>query len=234
MYGLFQPVKTKKIYEMIIEQIQEMILSGALKTGDKLPSERVLAEQFSASRASIREAIRSLEILGIVECRQGGGNFISDYKRANWIEPISLMFKLGGGNFDEILEIRTVIEVEAARLAAIRITDEQKMSFLHLVEAFKGATSEEELSLLDQQFHIIIAEASHNVLIDTMMRAIQAILKNFIEEARQSINTWAQDSGVLLTQHLKIAEAILEGRSEDAALNMKAHFVMVVRSRSNL
>ncbi|GAU76426.1 FadR/GntR family transcriptional regulator [Fusibacter sp. 3D3] len=229
---MFQPVKTKKIYEMIIEQIQAMILSGKLKTGDKLPSERVLAEQFSASRASIREAIRSLEILGVVECRQGGGNFIGDYKRSNWIEPISLMFKLGGGNFDEILEIRTVIEVEAARLAAIRITEEQKVAFIALIEAFKSATSEEELSQLDQQFHIIIAEASHNVLIDTMMRAIQAILKNFIEEARHSINVWDQDSGVLLLQHCKIEEAIIAGRSEEAALNMKEHFAMVVRSRS--
>ncbi|MBF4693368.1 FadR/GntR family transcriptional regulator [Fusibacter ferrireducens] len=229
---MFQPVKTKKIYEMIIEQIQEMILSGALKTGDKLPSERILAEQFNASRASIREAIRSLEILGVVESRQGGGNFISDYKSANWIEPISLMFKLGGGNFDEILEMRTVIEVEAARLAAIRITEDQKQNLIHLEQRLKAATSEEELSSLDQQFHIIVAEASHNVLIETMMRAIQAILKNFIGEARQSINTWAQDSGVLLTQHLKIAESILQGKSEEAALNMKAHFVMVVKSRS--
>lgn len=231
---MFQPVKTKKIYEMIIEQIQEMILSGELKTGDKLPSERVLAEQFSASRASIREAIRSLEILGVVECRQGGGNYIGDYKPTNWIEPISLMFKLGGGSFDEILEIRTVIEVEAARLAAIRITDEQKQVFSELVEAFKMTTSEEELAQLDQRFHIIIAEASHNVLIETMMRAIQAILKNFIGEARHSVNTWAQDSGMLLLQHIKISEAIIEGRSEDAVENMKEHFSMVVKSRSKI
>ncbi len=230
---MFQPVKNKKVYELVIEQVQNMIISGDLKIGDQLPSERELAEQMGASRTSIREAIRSLEILGIVESRQGEGNFISNYKGTNWLEPISLMFKLNNGTFEDILEIRDIIEGEAARLAALRITPEQKLELEEILARLKVADTEETLSQVDRAFHLIIADASHNLLIGTMMRAITSILQNFIEEARNAISVWANDPEMLLKQHIAIAEAILDGRSEEASSDMHAHFSMVVQSRSD-
>ncbi len=230
---MFQPVKNKKVYELVIEQVQNMIINGDLKIGDRLPSERELAEQMGASRTSIREAIRSLEILGIVESRQGEGNFISNYKGTNWLEPISLMFKLNNGTFEDILEIRDIIEGEAARLAALRITPEQKVELEEILIRLKAADTEEALSQVDRAFHLIISDASHNMLISTMMRAITSILQNFIEEARNAISVWANDPELLLKQHIAIAEAILDGRSEAAANDMHEHFHMVVQSRIN-
>ncbi len=73
---MFSPVQNKRVYQQVAEQVQEMILSGALRPGDRLPSERVMAAEFGVSRNSVREAVRAMEILGFVESRQGGGNFI--------------------------------------------------------------------------------------------------------------------------------------------------------------
>lgn len=230
---MFQPVKNKKVYELVIEQVQNMIINGELQIGDRLPSERELSEQMGASRTSIREAIRSLEILGIVESRQGEGNFISNYKGDNWLEPISLMFKLNNGKFEDILEIRDIIETEAAKLAAERISDEQRLKLQEIVKRLKAAETEDELAKIDQEFHLIISEASHNMLISSMMRAITSILQSFISEARQSINVWANDPEVLLNKHVEIAESILSGNSGDASIGMHNHFEMVMKSRLN-
>lgn len=230
---MFQPVKNKKVYELVIEQVQNMIINGELQIGDRLPSERELSEQMGASRTSIREAIRSLEILGIVESRQGEGNFIGNYKGDNWLEPISLMFKLNNGKFEDILEIRDIIESEAAKLAALRISDEQKLRLKEIVDRLKAAETEEDMTKIDREFHLIISEASHNMLIGSMMRAITTILQNFISEARNSINVWSNDPQILLNKHVEIAEAILAGKSENASEGMHNHFELVMKSRTD-
>ncbi len=228
---MFTPVKSKKVYQLIVEQIQGMILSGELKAGDKLPSERDMAETFEASRSSIREAVRSLEILGIIESRQGEGNFIRESAGSQWLEPLSVMFKLSGGTFNEILEMRQILECEAARLAASRIDDAQKEELTRLVAAIKATRDEEEKATFDRAFHLLIAEASKNILITTVMGAINAILTNFIEEARESVNVWVNDPGVLTEQHQKVCDAIISGNSSAAAKEMCIHFDLVVNSR---
>jgi len=231
---MFTPVKNKKIYQLIVEQIQNMIFDGELKGGDKLPSERVLAEQFEASRASIREAIRSLEILGIVESRQGEGNFIKQGTTNQWLEPISVMFKLNNGTFNEILEMRQILETEAARLAANRINDEEKKELIEIMHQIRNAPQKSIKADMDRSFHQLIAEASKNMLISTVMSAITAILRNFIEEARDSINIWTQDPELLIEQHQRICDAIVSGRGQDASEAMDAHFNMVIESRKNM
>jgi GntR family transcriptional repressor for pyruvate dehydrogenase complex len=87
---MFNPIKVTKIYEQIIQQIKDMIADGTLKSGDKLPTERELVEKFNVSRASIREALRSLENIGIVESKQGEGNFIGRNIENILYEPLEL------------------------------------------------------------------------------------------------------------------------------------------------
>jgi len=230
---MFTPVQNKKIYQLIVEQIQNMILHGELKGGDKLPSERDMSETFQASRASIREAVRSLEILGIIDCRQGEGNFIRETSGNQWLEPLSVMFKLNNGTFNEILEMRQILETEAARLAATRIEKHEQEKLIELVSLIKNSSAEEDKVKYDRAFHLLISEASRNMLIATVMKAITAILQNFIEEARESINIWAADPGILSEQHQKICDAILSGDGTLAAEAMRIHFEMVVESRNN-
>ncbi len=122
---MFIPIKNAKVYEQVIEQIKTMIISGNLQKGDKLPSERELVDQLKVSRTSIREALRALEIVGLIKCKQGEGNFIRDNFDNSLFEPLSLVFMLERSNKEDIIEVRRIIEVEAAALAAKRITKDQ-------------------------------------------------------------------------------------------------------------
>lgn len=228
---MFTPVKSKKVYQLIIEQVQNMIITGELNRGDKLPSERVLSGQFNVSRASIREALRSLEILGIIESRQGEGNFVRKTTENQWLEPLSVTFKLNNGTFNEILEMRQILETEAARLASERINNDEKKLLIELMDSIRNTPHEAEKANYDRSFHQLIAEASNNLLIAAVMGSITAILRNFIKEARESINIWSQDPALLIEQHQKICDSIVDGRSEDAAAAMSGHFEMIIESR---
>src|SRR5690554_3631179 len=131
---MYTPVKNTKVYEEVIEQIKFMITSGQLKKGEKLPPERELVEKFQVSRTSVREALRALQIIGLIESRQGGGNYIKDSFDDNLIEPLSMMFVLQNSRNSEILELRRVLEVETARLAAKNISDEELTRLKEIID----------------------------------------------------------------------------------------------------
>ena len=107
---MFSNVQSKSVSQIIIEQIQDIIMSGKLKAGDVLPSERELAETMNVSRPALREALKALEVMGIVECHQGRGNFIVNKVSENFYKPMSLAFKLSNGDYSEILELRKMVE----------------------------------------------------------------------------------------------------------------------------
>ena len=110
---MFTSIDKGKVYLEIMRQIKEGIRSGQLKKGDRLPSERQMAEQLGVSRATVREAIRSLEIMGLIRCVQGEGNFIPDNLDGSLKEPMSLIFLLNQGSIDDITELRRALELEA-------------------------------------------------------------------------------------------------------------------------
>ena len=89
---MLSPVKSTKIYEMVMEQIKDIVKKGELKSGDKLPSERDLCEKLEVSRASIREALRALQMLGLIESKHGEGNFINENIENSLLEPLSIFF----------------------------------------------------------------------------------------------------------------------------------------------
>ena len=113
---MFNSISNKKVYEQVIEQIQKNIMDGTFKNGDKLPSERELSEKMAVSRTSIREALRVLETMGVVESRQGEGNFICSNIEKSLLQPLSMMFKLNNGSWSDIFELRNILEIECARL----------------------------------------------------------------------------------------------------------------------
>lgn len=117
------PINTKKIYQYIIEQFVDMIKEGKLKSGERLPPERTLAEMFNVSRASIREALRAMEIIGLLEVRQGEGSYITDLNIAPFINTIAPLFIKNESLETDLLDFRKLLEIEAVKLAAIRIRD---------------------------------------------------------------------------------------------------------------
>ncbi len=221
---MFEPIKNKKIHQQVSEEIQKMILSGELKLGDKLPAERKMAEMLNVSRTSIREALRSLEIIGIIESRQGEGNFISENFDQVGLEPMSLIFTLKNGKFKDILEIRNIIEIEAAGLTAERITEERKEILKDLLTDLINAESEAERVAIDKSIHYKIAEYTNNILIVTILETISSLMIYFIKDARLKIVKNLKVDNLLENMHKNIVNSIVSGDKNKAKQAMKEHF----------
>lgn len=220
---MFSPIKNTKVYEQVMDQIKGMIDNGVLKKGDKLPSERDLVEELQVSRASIREALRALEVIGLIECRQGEGNFIKSSFQDNLFEPLSIMYMLEGTNPGDILELRKIMEVEAAGLAAKRITDDQLAQLKEIMERFEKCMDEEMNAMIDKELHYKIAECSGNVLIFNILRTVSLLVDDFIKGARKLIIADQENKKMLLSQHKEIYLAIEMHSSVSARKAMRQH-----------
>lgn len=227
---MFTPVKNQKVYEVVIEQIKEMIKTGKLKKGDKLPPERELVEELKVSRASIREALRALEILGLVESRHGDGNFIRDNFEDSLLEPVSLMFMLEESSPKDILELRMVLETETAMLAAERIDADTLNGIKLIIDKFKATTDEKLNTELDVEFHHKIAQASKNLLLVNILSATSVLIDTFIIDARCKIMKDENNKEKLVKQHESIYEALLNGDAADAAERMREHLEFINKS----
>ncbi|HDQ13482.1 MAG TPA: FadR family transcriptional regulator [Sediminispirochaeta sp.] len=228
----FERIETKKIYRRVNDQIQQLILSGQLKIGDRLPAERQLSEQLGVSRNSIREALRSLEILGLIESKQGEGNFIVDRIAESFFEPLSILFKLHDGNFQDILEIRLILEVEAAALAAERIDEDAKRQLQLLLEKLTACTEERDCVEIDRMIHYRIAEATKNYLIIVFLEGISGILTRHIKNAREAILSAMHQRGILIDIHSRVIDAIIDNDPDAARTRMREHFQAVIESLS--
>lgn len=224
---MFSNITNKKIYQQVINQIQDMILSGKLKKGDKLMSERELSEKMGVSRTSIREAIRVLETMGIIESRQGEGNFICNNIESSLIQPLSMMFILNNGSYEDILELRNMIELEAVKLAAIRGTEEEfeelKMISQNLINNDENCDKEG----IDKMIHYKIACMSKNFLIKSLYKISLNLLEDFIVNSRQKIVNYYNEEEILNNQHKKICDAIIAREPENAYKYMKEHLDLI-------
>ncbi|AKC61821.1 FadR/GntR family transcriptional regulator [Clostridium sporogenes] len=220
---MFMPIKNAKVYEQVIEQIKIMIVSGNLQKGDKLPSERELVDQLKVSRTSIREALRALEIVGLIKCKQGEGNFIRDNFDNSLFEPLSLVFMLEKSNKEDIIEVRGIIEVEATALAAKRITKEQLKKLEHIIDEIKNIEDEKLLAKLDKNFHYEIAQASNNFILLNIINSCSSLIDSLIQNARYKIIKNNVNKEELVNQHEKIYLALKEKDAELASKLMREH-----------
>ncbi|MCI6738687.1 MAG: FadR family transcriptional regulator [Intestinibacter sp.] len=233
---MFNNISNKKVYEQVIEQIQNNIMEGIFKKGDKLPSERELSEKMGVSRTSIREALRVLETMGVVESRQGEGNFICSNIEKSLLQPLSMMFKLNNGSFSDIYELRSILEIECARLSAIRATDMDCRELLSVVEEMEqetfGENRYEILVELDKKFHNTLSDISKNYLIESLFSTISNLFEKFIEDARYKIILFdsEQANKSLLIQHKKICESIIKKNQDMAVEAMREHMEYVMEN----
>ncbi|EDS77503.1 GntR family transcriptional regulator [Clostridium novyi A str. 4552] len=223
---MFTPIKNTKVYEQVINQIKDMIQDGTLKKGDKLPSERDLVDKLEVSRTSIREALRVLEIVGIVECKQGEGNFVRTDFNDTLLEPLSIMFMLNDCTLQEIFELRKVIEIETAALAAKKITESQLDDMRSILDTIKTSDDEDEKVKLDTQFHYSIAKASQNFLIVSIINAVSTLMDSFIKDARKNIISNLHKE-IIDKQHDKIWKALNNHNPSGAADAMRTHLELI-------
>ena len=183
--SLFQPVRTRRGFEAVCDRIREQLMSGELKPGDQLPGERELAERFGIGRAAARDALRSLEVSGVVEARKGiqGGFFIRNGGSGGLAQTVQDMVSLAQASLENVMEARTEIICVAIRLACPRATNEevdtiQRDSALHAEQFRLGRASRNTQSVIE--FYRLIAQATHNPLVLMMVDALSEVYRGLL------------------------------------------------------
>jgi GntR family transcriptional regulator, transcriptional repressor for pyruvate dehydrogenase complex len=222
---LYKTIQTSRLYEQIVRQVEELILSGKLKPGDQLLSERELAQQFGVSRTAVREAIKALREKGLVEAYSGKGTFITNATSQAIRQSLDLMMRIGQpGNLTQLEEVREILEPDIAALAATR-ADEQHLATMREAIAVMDRSGQDPDAYIeaDLDFHLSLAEAVDNPIILSLLDSIVELLRE------QRLNIFRVEGGPARGQyhHKHILDAV-ERRDPDAAREaMRAHLQQV-------
>ena len=216
---MFQPIEGNvSVYKKVVTQIQNMIVSGELKKGDRLPPERQLAEMLNVGRPALKQALSALEVLGIIRSRQGDGNYITS-DSVDVLNPLAIRFYLDNGNSDDVLEFRYIMEVQMASLAAMKITEEQIAEFQELMDSMKREIRDgealEKRTFYNNLFHYRIVSICDNHLVKSIYASIMDLISDQISQT---------DGMHFYESHLKIFEAIKARKPREAAYYMAEHF----------
>jgi len=220
---MFESIENKKISQIVIEQVQDMIMRGELKNGDKLPPERELTQTLNIGRPALREALKALEVIGLIESRHGQGNFIVNNTESSFFKPLSLSFKLSNGNIEEILELRLLIESYTVKQAAIHADDDDIKKLYKIYENMIEAETIEHKSYYDKEFHYEIARISKNTLINNLLESTSYLFDSFINKTVR-MSFFGEDSiNKIYEEHLNIIKAIEKHDSEEALKYVYKH-----------
>jgi GntR family transcriptional repressor for pyruvate dehydrogenase complex len=219
-----QPIRSTRIYAEIVRQVKQMIAEGRLTSGDRLPPERDLAEKFVVSRTSVREALRALESLGLVEIRPGEGTFVRQVSVDSLIEPLALLMVSQREATGELFEARRLLEPSLAALAARRATPDEILEMERILEDQAREVAAGRTGLAqDAQFHAAIGAAAHNRAITRIAHAIMDLLTQSRED---SLNTPGRPTRSH-ESHRRVLAAIRARDPEAARAAMLAHIESV-------
>jgi GntR family transcriptional repressor for pyruvate dehydrogenase complex len=227
---VYLPIRPKeRLYQEIVDQIQQQILSGALKPGDQIPAERDLAERFGVSRTAVREAIKSLTEKGLIEVFVGRGTFVTNLSPDRVVESITLLLRNERKNVAILQEARELLEIPAARLAASR-RSEAHIARLRAIAAEMEAERSMSPRLVDgdTEFHLEVARATGNPVLALMSQTIVALLR----EERLDRGDLNASLPVAFAGHREIVDAIEDGDGDRAALAMTNHLALVSPRRA--
>lgn len=218
----FNSVTVFRPSDQIIQQIQDAIRNGDLARGAKLPTERELGEQFGVSRSVVREAIKALDAMGLVESRQGSGIFV----RNSTIESVSRAFVLSvspdAESVDRLFEFRQSLETEAARLAAIRATADHITAIDETLARMNQGESPDDWIVfgeVDTRFHHLVSEASANPYLQVAIASVR-------DMQRDIVLVFSERAGSMdeaMKHHQRVFEAIRQKDPAAAAAAMAAH-----------
>ncbi|MGA8502847.1 MAG: FadR/GntR family transcriptional regulator [Candidatus Sulfotelmatobacter sp.] len=225
---MYKVVRTSRLYEQIVQQIEESVLNGSLKPGDQLPAERDLAQRLGVSRTAVREAVKTLREKGLVEAYSGRGTFITDGTSHAARQSFDLMVKIGQQGQQEglphLVELRLALEPGIAAMAAERVTDEDLTAMREAVAVMDRSQENAEAYIeADLDFHLALAEAAANPLILSLIDSIVGLLRE------QRIKIFNVEGGPQRGQfhHKRILEAMERRDPEMARGAMRAHLEQV-------
>lgn len=204
----------------VVSRILELVRTGNLKPGDRLPPERELIDIFSISRPSLREALRSLSILGVIEARHGGGAYVTNLDAKTLLAPLDFFLSLSTSNLADAFDSRRMIEMEMVRRAALIATRKDKRELEDMIDAHASVLADPVgFRILDSRFHDKLYITAGN----EVLRRIADGLYNLGLEIRRKATAEPGAIERSTEDHRKIVEAILAGDPDGAALAMKRH-----------
>ncbi len=222
---MYTPIQSERLYEQIVQQIEQRIVAGELKVGDQLPSERELADQFTVSRTAVREAIKALREKGLVEILVGRGTFIANGTSDVVRHTLDLLMKFDSTKgFMKLVEVREILEPEIAALAATRITDEYIAAMQEAMDKMEASMDNvEEFVEADLDFHLALAEATQNPIIPALLDPIIDLLRE--QRIRSTLIKGVAQHGQL--NHRIIIEAVKRRDPEAARDAMRRHLEQI-------
>lgn len=225
----WRPVARSRTYELVIDRVEEQILTGQLRVGDRLPAERDLASMLGVSRAAVREAIRALEAQGVLRMAVGtgpdSGTTVADMPSAALTRLLRLHVALANFPAPHVVEARIMLERQSARNAAARATEAELNDMAAVLDEMDDpALDRERFNDLDTDFHVAVAEAGGNRLIADMTIAIRDSMRRPLLEAFQQLGPkWSKIANGLRHDHRAIHNALLARDSDLAADRVENH-----------
>lgn len=214
-------VKRNTLSRQVLEQIAELLISGELKPGDKLPTEAELMEMLAVSRPILREALISLETLGVIKRKTREGTYFSEKIGS---DPFRIMLALSIGDLNSILEARLTQELGLVTLAAEKITTEQLARLEETIQAMEA--SDGDYMDVDREFHRIIAYSGSNSITEGLINPVL----NMFDQSFQHIASEKRDKNLTIEQHTAIYMALKNRDPIEAHLAMYRHLDRVRRS----
>lgn len=224
----------KAVSDFVVEDIIEKIKSGQFEPGAKLPSEKSLSKEFDISRASTREALQKLEVLGLIDIKHGKGSYVSNSPYLKPLQEIVASKLLTADvGIEELLETRLYIEQGTVRLAARNVNDSAIDELRELVQEMDDVVNEEdaeEFSKLDMEFHLLLGRMSGNTLMKRMLRTV----RNLMRDQQERVNKIDGVLDISQKHHRDIFGAIKEGSPESAQKCMTEHLMEIKRRFESL
>jgi len=227
----FAPIAPQATADLVCQQLEQLIRTGALKPGEKLPAERDLARLLEVSRPTVRQALAQLEMKSLVHTSYGGGSFITNALGAQFVDPLVHLLHNDEAGALQYLEYRYEIEGAAAAFAAERATDSDR-EILNLVLAdmvrIHDLNDGEMEAAADVRLHLAIIEASHNNFFASVSRAMYQLLWRNVRDSWAKICSEESVRLVILDHHRSITNAILRGDPEGSKSAMQKHIAYVM------
>ncbi|ADU31470.1 FadR/GntR family transcriptional regulator [Evansella cellulosilytica] len=214
--------KTNKVYLNILKEIDRIIHADQLSPGDKLPSERELAERLNVGRSSVREALRSLELLDLIETRKGEGTFIVESGGHKLAEILASFFLRDIKARQDVVETRNIIETEAIRLACKRITSDQLNKLRDIIQQTVSKCAGGKYPIEeDYLFHKLLMEASHNRLMLNIWRPLVAFSKVALKVSLAQDESKIEHN--IVEEHDAIYQALVSKDEPSAVASLQYH-----------
>ena len=226
---MFEPVKNQRVSDEILLQLREAVLTGKFQIGDRLPNERSLAEQFVASRTSVREALRGLEQEGVIYTKKGvmGGAFVADLDHRLVSRSFQTLLKLRKISITHIAEARLIFEPEAARLAARRATPQDLEELEDVITKMNSVVEAgNPPKLFDLKFHKLVARAAGNPILEMLADSMLEVASQVISDLHPSLEVLRH----VVRRHREIFEAI-RSKDGDLAFSLMSQHIVDVQQK---